>query len=121
MTPSTLAITVARPVASVAVVAQARARRGVAGPAVVVAADGSVVVADGQLQDALAPPHWPFAGFDGPFAVFANQLAQPPLRIEALPGRSVSGAWVKRRRRCAGRADGGHGVLPRTAPASSAR
>ena len=34
------------------------------------------------------------AGFDGPFAVFANHLAEPPLRIEALPGRSISGASV---------------------------
>jgi hypothetical protein len=93
-TPSTLAITVPQPVATVAVVAQARAAPGVLGPPSVVAADGSVVVADGQLQDALVPPRWRFAGFDGPFAVFANHLAQPPLRVEALPGRSVSGAWV---------------------------
>jgi hypothetical protein len=93
--PSTLAITVSPPVASVAVVAQA-ARRSVAlGPPSVTAADGSVVVADGQLQDALVPPHWVLAGFDGPFAVFANRSAQAPLRLEALPGRSVSGAWVK--------------------------
>ena len=33
------------------------------------------MVADGQLADVLAPPHWTFAGFDGSFAVFANQLA----------------------------------------------
>jgi hypothetical protein len=94
VTPSTLAITVPQPVATVAVVAQAQVAPGVLGPPSVVAADGSVVVADGQLQDALVPPRWQFAGFDGPFAVFANHLAQPPLRVEALPGRSVSGAWV---------------------------
>lgn len=94
VTPSTLAITVPQPVGTVAVVAQARAAPGVLGPPSVVAADGSVVVADGQLQDGLVPPRWRFAGFDGPFAVFANHLAQPPLRVEALPGRSVSGAWV---------------------------
>ena len=93
-TPSTLAITVPQPVGTVAVVAQAHPAPGVLGPPSVVAADGSVVVADGQLQDALVPPRWRFAGFDGPFAVFANHLAQPPLRVEALPGRSVSGAWV---------------------------
>jgi hypothetical protein len=40
------------------------------------------------------PPHWAFAGFDGPFAIFANHFAQPPLRIEALSGRPVSGAWI---------------------------
>jgi hypothetical protein len=94
VTPSTLAITVPQPVAAVAVAAQAQAAPGVLGPPSVVAADGRVVVADGQLQDALVPPRWQFAGFDGPFAVFANHLAQPPLRVEALPGRSVSGAWV---------------------------
>jgi hypothetical protein len=94
VTPSTLAITVPQPVAAVAVVAQAQAAPGVLGPPSVVAADGSVVVADGQLQDALVPPRWQFAGFDGPFAVFANHLAQPPLGVQALPGRSVSGAWV---------------------------
>jgi hypothetical protein len=101
-TPSTLAVTVTRPVASVAVVAQVSAgpaRRtpvplGPLGPPSVVAADGSVSVADGQLADALVPPHWDFAGFDGPFAVFANQRAQPPLRIQALSGRSATGAWI---------------------------
>lgn len=92
--PSTLTITVPRPVASVAVVAQAHAATGVLGPPSVVAADASVVVANGQLQDALVPPRWQFAGLDGPFAVFANHLAQPPLRVEALPGRSVACAWV---------------------------
>ena len=100
MTPSTLAVTVPRPVPSVAVVAQASAR-GALGPPSIVAADGSVSVADGQLQDALVPPHWEFAGFDGPFAIFANQRAQPPLRILQWPAR---------------RADGGHGVLPARGP-----
>jgi hypothetical protein len=98
-TPSTLAVTVTRPVASVAVVAQvpagpARRRPVPLGPPSVVAANGSVSVADGQLADALVPPHWDFAGFDGPFAIFANQRAQPPLRIQALPGRSAAGAWI---------------------------
>jgi hypothetical protein len=95
VSPSTLAITVSRPMASVAVVAQAPGRSVALGPPSVTAADGSVVVADGQLQDALMPPHWVLVGFDGPFAVFANRFAQAPLRLEALPGRSVSGAWVK--------------------------
>jgi hypothetical protein len=95
MTASILAVTVRRPVASIAVVAQAIGRSGASlGPPSIVAADGSVSVADGQLQDALVPPHWEFAGFDGPFGVFANRLAQRPLRIEALPGRSVAGAWI---------------------------
>ena len=94
VTSSTLAITVTDPVVSVAVVAQAHEAPGALGPPSVVAADASVVVADGQLQGALIPPRWQFAGFDGPFAVFANHLAQPPLHVEALPGRSVSRAWI---------------------------
>jgi hypothetical protein len=93
MTPWTLAVTVPRPVPSVAVVAQAHAA-GPLGPPSIVTAGGSVSVADGQLADALVPPHWEFAGFDGPFAVFANQHAQPPLRIQAVGGRSVAGAWI---------------------------
>jgi len=93
---STLGITVPQPVASVAVAAQVSARSAdPLGPPSVVTADGSALVADGQLQDALVPPHWEFAGSDGPFAIFANHFAQPPVRIEARPGRSVSGAWVK--------------------------
>jgi hypothetical protein len=93
--PATLAITVSPPAASVAVVARAAGASLALGPPSVTAADGSVVVADGQLQDALVPPHWVFASFDGPFAVFANRFAQAPLSIEAQPGGSVSGAWVK--------------------------
>jgi len=95
MTPSTLAITVSRPAASVAVLAQAAGRPVSLGPPSVAAAGGNVYLADGQLQDALVPPHWQFAGFDGPFAIFANRLAQPPLRIQALAGRSLSGAWLR--------------------------
>ena len=94
-TPSTLAITVPQPVASVAVVAQASVAPGPLGPPSVTGSDGSVFVADGRLQDVLVPPHWAFAGLDGPFAVFANHFAQPPLRLEALPGQSVSGAWLR--------------------------
>jgi hypothetical protein len=91
---STLAITVAQPVATVTVVVQAPGRPVSLGPPSIVAAGGSVSVADGQLQDALVPPHWTFAGLDGPFAVFANHDAQPPLHLEALPAGSISGAWV---------------------------
>ena len=92
---SVLGITVPQPLASVAVVAQVPGASASLGPPSVLAADGSGFVADGQLADALVPPHWAFAGLDGPFAIFANRLAQPPLRAEALPGRSASGAWVK--------------------------
>jgi hypothetical protein len=92
---STLGIAVSQPVASVAVAVRPHGAPVWLGPPSVADADGSVSVADGQLQDALVPPHWEFAGFDGPFAIFANHFAQAPLRIQALAGRSVSGAWVK--------------------------
>ena len=95
LTSSTLAITLSHPVASIAVLAQAHSVPGTLGPPSISGADGSVFVADGQLQAALVPSHWTFAGFDGSFAIFANHLAEPALRIEALPGRSASGAWIK--------------------------
>ena len=106
MTSSALGITLPGPVASVAVLAAAPAQPAGAGragklggpsslgPPTVSEAGGDVVVADGQLADVLAPPHWTFAGFDGSFAVFANQLARPALSIQALAGRSAAGAWV---------------------------
>jgi hypothetical protein len=94
MTPSTLGITVSRPVSSIAVVGQAHGAPGPLGPPSIVLAGGNVLVANGQLQDALVPPRWEFAGFDGAFAVFANHFAQQPLRIQALSGRSASGAWI---------------------------
>jgi hypothetical protein len=91
---SSLGITVLQPVASVAVVARAHGAAVSLGPPSVTVAGGGVFVADGQLQGVLVPPHWQFAGFDGPFAIFANRLAQPPLSIWTLPGRSISGAWI---------------------------
>jgi len=94
ITPATLVIILPRPVASIAVVAQAHGVPCPLGPPSI-SGDGSVFVADGQLQAALVPSHWTFAGFDGSFAVFANQFAQPPVRVEALGGRSASGAWVR--------------------------
>ena len=94
LTPSTLAITLPQPMAGIAVLGQAQGAPSPLGAPSVVVADGSVFVADGQLQNALVPSHWKFAGFDGPFAVFANPSAQGPLHVEALPGRSASGAWL---------------------------
>ena len=116
MTSSALGFTLPGPVASVAVIAAAPGAQAGAGsapsslgPPSVSEAGGEVVVADGQLADALAPPHWTFAGFDGSFAVFANRLARPALSIQALgiqalgiqargiqalAGRSAAGAWV---------------------------
>ena len=91
---ATLGITLPQPVPGIAVLGQEQGAPSPLGPPSVVVADGSVFVANGQLQNALVPSHWKFAGFDGPFAVFANPSAQGPLHIEALPGRSASGAWL---------------------------
>jgi hypothetical protein len=95
LTSSALVITLSQPVASVAVIAEAHGVPCSLGPPSISGAGSGVFVADGQLQAALVPSHWTFAGFDGSFAIFANHLAQPPLSIEALPGRSSSGAWIK--------------------------
>jgi hypothetical protein len=93
---SRLAISLPRPLASIAVVAQAGGRAVRLGPASVTDAHGQVFVADGQLQDALIPPRWGYAGRDGPFAVFVDRFARGPLRLQAIPGRSASGASVRR-------------------------
>ena len=95
ITPSTLAITLPRPVASTAVLGQAHGAPCALGPPSIVAADGSAFVADGQLQNAVVPSHWEFAGFDGSFAVFGNGFVQGQLRIESLQGRSSADAWIR--------------------------
>jgi hypothetical protein len=90
-----LVISLPRPLTSVAVVAQAGGQAARLGPASVTIADGQVFVADGQLQDALIPPRWGYAGRDGSFAVFVDRFSRGALRLQALPGRSVSGASVR--------------------------
>jgi hypothetical protein len=52
-------------------------------------------VANGQLQDALTAPQWGLAGLDGSFAVFVDRSARSMLSLEALAGRSTSGAAVR--------------------------
>ena len=92
---SRLAISLSRPLASVAVVAEAAGHAVRLGPASVTGRGGRVFVADGQLQDALVPPRWGYAGQDGSFAVFVDRLARGALRLQALPGRPASGASVR--------------------------
>jgi hypothetical protein len=91
---ASLAARLPHPVTGVAVIAQAGSERIRLGPPSVTGPRGAVFVADGQLQDALVPPRWTFAEQDGPFAVFVDHLARGPLVLEALPGRSTSGALV---------------------------
>ena len=92
--PSRLAISLTRPLTGVAVVAGAGGHAVRLGPASVADARGRVFVADGQLQDALVPPRWAYAGRDGSFAVFVDRFARGALRLQALPGRPASGASV---------------------------
>jgi hypothetical protein len=92
---SRLAISLPRPVTGVAVVAQAGGRPSHLGPLSITDSGGNVFVANGQLQDALVPPRWGYAGRDGSFAVFTDHLARGPLSLEALPGRPAAGASVR--------------------------
>jgi hypothetical protein len=94
ITASALAITVPRPGPAVAVTGRARGAACPLGPPSVLTRGGSVLTADGQLQDALVPPRWALAGFDGSFAVFADRMATGPLTVQALPGRSASGTRI---------------------------
>jgi len=94
---SLLEVRLPRSVTGVAVIARAGGERVRLGPPSMTGPHGAVFVADGQLQDALVPPRWTFASQDGPFAVFVDRLARAPLVLEALPGRSASGASVTAR------------------------
>jgi hypothetical protein len=92
---SLLAISLPHPEVGIAVVAGADGEPRLLGPLSVVASDGSAFIANGQLQDALVPPRWGYAGHDGSFAVFVDHFTERPLRLQALPGRSASGASVR--------------------------
>lgn len=92
---SRLAISLPHPVTGVAVVAQAGGRPSHLGPLSITGTNGDVFIANGQLQDALVPPRWGYAGHDGSFAVFVDHLARGPLSLQALPGRPAVGASVR--------------------------
>ena len=94
--PARLTISLPRALTSVAVVAQAGGQRVRLGAASVTDTDGRVFVADGQLQDALIPPRWGYAGRDGSFAVFVDHFASGPLRLQEMPGRPAPGASVRK-------------------------
>jgi hypothetical protein len=93
-TPSLLVVNPPQPVTGVAVIARAGREPVRLGPPSVTGSDGSTLAADGQLQDALKPPRWAYAGHDGSFAIFENRFARGPLTLQALPGRSTSGASI---------------------------
>jgi hypothetical protein len=107
-----LVIGLPHPVTTVAVVAGAGTRPGRLGPPAVTGPDGLVLAANGQLQDALTPPRWGYAGRDGSFAIFVDRFARGPLRLEPLPGQTISGASARRL--------AGPGAAPTAAAVSSA-
>lgn len=85
-------------------------------PPLVATAGGARIRPDGALDAALVPPHWTYDGRDGAFAVYRNQRADRPLRLQALPGGSTAGATVTRRTGTAldprtARVDSPHGVV----------
>lgn len=91
---SLLSATATTPVPAVAVIARAGGQPARLGPAGIVTASGGTYTANGQLQNALLPPHWGYAGSDGSFAVFADHDAHGVLSLVALSGRTTAGASV---------------------------
>jgi hypothetical protein len=94
---SLLTIRLRHPVDSVAVIVKAGRVSSRLGPPAMTSSvrNGSVFVADGQLQDALIPPRWHFAGLDGAFAIFTDHYAAGALSLRPLAGRSDSAASVR--------------------------
>jgi hypothetical protein len=92
---SRLVIHLRHPAVGVAMVGRAGGKPCPLGPPLITEPGGNEFVADGQLQNALMPPRWRFAGHDGSFAVFVDRFARKPLSLQALRGRSASGASVR--------------------------
>jgi hypothetical protein len=92
---SLLTIELPHPVTAVAVIGQAGNAPSRLGAPSATGPDGTVFVADGQLQDALAAPQWVPAGHDGSFTVFVDHFTRTMFSLEALPGGSTSGASLR--------------------------
>jgi hypothetical protein len=88
---SALEISLPGPVAATAVLGRAGSAPCALGAPSIGLADGGTLVADGQLQNALVPPRWSAAGFDGGFAVFTDRFATGPLTVQPLPGQPAQG------------------------------
>ena len=87
--PRSLRVVLDRPVAAVALVAEAgRTRTGLGSPSLT-SEDGTNYVADGQLEAAVAPPRWVYRAQDGSFAVFADRFARPALTLHGSSGAFV--------------------------------
>ncbi len=114
---SVLTIDLTRPVTAVALIGQAGAAPSRLGAPSVTEPGGSVFVADGQLQNALTAPQWGLAGHDGSFAVFVDHFARGMFSLEALPGRSTSGATLWQANDASGTdADGGSAAVAVRSP-----
>jgi hypothetical protein len=111
---SMLTIDLPQPVTAVAVIGQAGGEPSRLGAPSVTEPGGSVFVADGQLQNALTAPQWGLAGQDGSFAVFVDHFARGMFSLEALPGRSTSGASLWRVNDASGSATGSAAVAVRS-------
>jgi hypothetical protein len=94
VTSTSLSVRLRQPATAVAVVGRAGDKRAELGPPTVTEATGQNFVADGELQNALTPPQWGFAKFDGPFAVFVDHQAAGALTIQGLHGGSAAGSSV---------------------------
>ncbi len=94
VTPTSLSVHLRHPATTVAVVGRAGGQRAELGPPTVTEASGQEYVADGTLQNALTPPQWGFAKFDGPFAVFVDHDAAGALTLQGLHGGSAAGSSV---------------------------
>jgi hypothetical protein len=91
---STLEISLRHPLTSVALIGRAGGKPSPLGPPTIVVPGRGVFVANGQLQNALKPPQWGFAGRDGSFAIFVDYQAQGVLTLQPLPGGSTVGASI---------------------------
>jgi hypothetical protein len=92
---SLLSVTAPTPVPAVSIMARAGGQPSSLGPPEIVAANGGSYAANGQLQNALLPPQWSYAGRDGAFAVFADHDAHGVLSLAALSGRTAAGASAR--------------------------
>jgi len=79
-----LGVTFTGPEPAVALVAQAGRDHTSLGAPTISSKDGTLFIADGQLEGAVVPPRWEFRGIDGSFAVFDDRFARPPLTLRAL-------------------------------------
>jgi len=91
---SALDVTLRTPMSAVAVIGRAGGQPSRLGPPTIVTASGGTYTANGQLQNALLPPQWGYAGSDGSFGVFVNHDARGVLSLAGLGGRTTAGASV---------------------------